>query len=72
MPVNPPLGKMPGGYPHFGSLDKILTPERLEFIRSTPGRMAFVKELSAKMARDRFPGEPGRYVAREPGIAGEE
>ena len=43
---------IPGGYPDFKQFSKIITPERLAYIKSHPDQSAFVKDLSARFAKD--------------------
>jgi hypothetical protein len=44
--------KMPFRYPKFSELQGFLTPERIQFVRNSPERVAFVQDLASKLARD--------------------
>jgi hypothetical protein len=53
MPNSHHSGKMPGGHPSFTELQQeFLTPQVFAFIRESPQRISFVKDLSAHLARD--------------------
>jgi len=52
MAIQPGVPKMPGGYPDLTTLKSILTPEKLQFLKNNPDHSAFVKELSARLAKE--------------------
>ncbi len=48
----PKAPDMPGGYPDLSALKAILTPERLNYIKNHHAESAFVKDFSARLAKD--------------------